>query len=521
MTNPLLKYENLTAFFEQDKDFRNTRDLALAKFKKEIKPDFVSNFNLNWLRTLQYFSSHIGLSIVLGVALIGGVGVSAAEIIFPQDLKPSRILRKAFSPEDFETNLQPQTDPYTKLAADDQNPVVVSGGCGLAIKYPRFKGDTYYYAYTNAYQSPAKEVAGLKDSVLVYGYSKDNLSYGSINIDCFDLQKIEAYNQNLDSIYKTGQGGLAVEGGEFDWQRIGQKAPATIEKLRNQTGWFIYQGELENVYTYSNLQNQSFYNMDLDQNIEFISFDYGNQRYQISYLADKFDYKKENEMRQDYFSKQRIRDESVVFSYVLGRDIQLQLQSLSESEKSIELGEKFVNFEDRLESFEDFTNLRLWKSEGFDSRIKKDINGEFIITQTKDDYTIQVYLVRRFSPQSGFFCYFKEDLKQLIKLNAGWYIFEDKANLQSQLLPASNIYLPDDPNFRNVAQSFTNQSNISDILFCAQENLNLINHPTNTSRESYYLNRIEVTKSGEMVSQSEFETIKDDVLEFVNYSVLE
>jgi hypothetical protein len=219
--NPFNQEEPLQTWFEQDKFYQNSneRDLGKLKVKLNYKPSIFMSLQDSYLKTINSITKHAILATLIMLVALGGVGASAAQILAPEEFKPSTLAQNLFK-----SNTQKDKDPYTSLSPDDENYVAKLDKCDLGIKYPRlFNGSqTSLFVYE-------------KDDEYSYSIDADETSntYFSVRCDSKKIPQITEY-YNYDNR------------GDFVQKNI-QITSINKEELASITGWLITQAEITDI----------------------------------------------------------------------------------------------------------------------------------------------------------------------------------------------------------------------------------------------------------------------------------
>ena len=249
-TNPIDKEETLQAFFENDASYNQVKRNQFQNFKYYFLQKN-SNSNLNFMsRIFKIISTH-STAFIIGLVLAGSaVGASAAQLVAPENLKPSTLFQELFK-----ANKQVDKNPYTALTPDKNNSVAILKDCNLAIKYPTYVNQQQFEITTS--------------KTLATALAKDKKVFNLSNIPSADGVKsnmmIQCYSGKLSDDFPT-YSGIGSEPKEI-----------SSESLIKETGWFIlaehkidkiyqlasnfgYLGDKEIFFTFENLNYHIIYN---------------------------------------------------------------------------------------------------------------------------------------------------------------------------------------------------------------------------------------------------------------------
>ena len=210
--NPFQDTDLLTEIIRQDISIKERSKQAYQTFKSKYyrkpKPQTLTFMS----RIFKTISTH-STAFIIGLVLAGSaVGASAAQLVAPENLKPSTIFNELFKP-----NKQVEKNPYTALKPDANNDVVKVDGCDLAIKYPKMLKDIKVDSFE---LDPEKYFDKATNGVWLNALPDLNKPYGeqkqinTFNIQCSPTNPILPENEVGYDIVK----------------------PEVIQKL---TGWFI------------------------------------------------------------------------------------------------------------------------------------------------------------------------------------------------------------------------------------------------------------------------------------------
>ncbi|MBC7406204.1 MAG: hypothetical protein H7230_01890 [Candidatus Parcubacteria bacterium] len=226
--NPFQDTDLLTEIIRQDISIKERSKQAYQAFKSKYyrkpKPQTLTFMS----RIFKTISTH-STAFIIGLVLAGSaVGASAAQLVAPENLKPSTIFNELFK-----LNKQPDKNPFTKLIPDDKNDVVLSKPCDLAIKYPKEFNNTFVQIYSR-YQPKNPETlkqdyfkGAFKEELTISGVAEQG---SGLNINCGDLN-----SSNL----------------------AGDSKPKSLTRLElaAKTGWFVTQSELKNIQLYQSVMD--------------------------------------------------------------------------------------------------------------------------------------------------------------------------------------------------------------------------------------------------------------------------
>ena len=285
-----IKHTNQNTLINSKRKFLNQNSIFMS-----IKEKYLNFVNL-------ITKNAIVATLVMLLALTT-VGASAAELLAPEEYKPSTQIQNLFT-----ANKQIEKNPYTALKPDGENDVAISDKCDLAIKYPKQIGNKEINIYNN--NSTESETNDLRKGVLaINGGLKDMENNSTANqrlndfvIACFDK------NQNREDIvskevYQASQG--------LSYAEISK------EELRERYGWFITEANMERIALYK-AQSPSG---EIQENI---LFNYQDKLYWMYIIPET----------------NNIFKEDLNPNGIFGNQVQLQFNSLVKSEPNAEIVEK-------------------------------------------------------------------------------------------------------------------------------------------------------------------------------------
>ncbi|GAB4146710.1 MAG: hypothetical protein OHK0017_07540 [Patescibacteria group bacterium] len=228
------EHDIIQEFLEQDSTFRQARAKAYVEYRNQYKilfpkPNLIQKIQMsvkeNYLRWLRFTTYHATAAIILVVALVLGVTVSAAEVALPTDstLKPSNIVKNIF-----DTNKQVERDPYSRLIPDTENYVTNLADCNLALKYPR-------------------QILGTRTGVYVKKNTVSGTTTGPKSIQSYYLQTAEqgkGLNTLSVSCYKANANQNEIFSMYLPGQKYWSVSKIDRDELRKITGWFVTEADL-------------------------------------------------------------------------------------------------------------------------------------------------------------------------------------------------------------------------------------------------------------------------------------
>jgi len=248
------------------------------------------------------------------------VGASAAELLAPDEFKPSTQIKNLFG-----ANNQPEKDPYTALKPDQGSNVAISDSCDLAIKYPKMIDNREMAVFNNtldltpeereAYKGTEIDPQKMIASLSVYHSYQGNIDFNvdrlinSFDIFCYDIAQ-ERNSIISTDYYKSGGDDL----NKTSYYEISK------EQLKDNYGWFITEADIKNIAVYQT-NGLSGNGKSISQTI---LFDYKNKLYMINVIPEK-----DNDFSVTLNSKG-----------LFGEQIQLQFSSLVKNEANAEIVQK-------------------------------------------------------------------------------------------------------------------------------------------------------------------------------------
>lgn len=376
--NPFNKEEPLQTWFEQDKFYQhsNGRDLGKLKVKLNYKPSIFMSLQDSYLKTIQAITKHAILATLVMLIALGGVGASAAQILAPEAYKPSSIIQKTFNPKDFETNKQPDKNPYTALKPDQNNDVTKLDKCDLAIKYPKQIGQTPIKIFNDYNTDPAFASFRIYDG---YQFTDQYSNQGSKQ-DAEKNVKLEGmYVDCVNTDYQKArliEMGINVE----SYTQLLSKA-----QLQQMTGWFITEADISNIRFWDN-----------GYGLISLSFDFRDKSYNMNFIDQiAREEGKKAEAKKDPISLQSITSTGYFERPgIFGNQVQIQFNSLVENEASTDVVDKPNTPSSNTSSSNSTssttkTSLELKNEEfavisGGQMRYKLDASGGFDLKRSKD-----------------------------------------------------------------------------------------------------------------------------------------
>jgi hypothetical protein len=147
--NPFELEENLTPWFEKDNQYRASKNSAFKKYvrKRQKKSGLEGMFHsVNSDLAILLFKNASIVAAAFIVTIFTGMSAAAAEIVAPEQYKPSNLIRlsqvepedtRQLTNDDIENGLLNNVEKYEPkpLVPDENNDVLVLDECNLAIKY--------------------------------------------------------------------------------------------------------------------------------------------------------------------------------------------------------------------------------------------------------------------------------------------------------------------------------------------------------------------------------------------------
>lgn len=261
------------------KAYQNHKDQIVKQLNFNRKTSIYMKINQKTTDFFKYLSTHVAIAISLGIILSLSVSAAAAELIAPTELKPSSLISNLFQKTQ---NTQNDSDPFTKLKADDNNDVINMEECGLSVKYPK-KVDNYTIQPSFI---KSQQVLGILEALSIEAQEGNEL-IKEISIFCSDS---------------------LIEPKLTDKQ---EKKSLTKKELQDFTGWFVTEGEIDTITDIASSENRN----------HLVNFNYKNRFYSISFTEQD-----QNNQITDGSDKK--------YSGVFANQIQIQLSDLVTSQSS-------------------------------------------------------------------------------------------------------------------------------------------------------------------------------------------
>lgn len=269
--NPFEKEDWFSNIVWQDKNTRIKAKQSFSKFLKQHSTyTFFMSLKDSYTTIVNSITKHSITATFIMLLALGGVGASAAELVAPEEFKPSTIIQKTFNP-DFKENKVPDKDPFTALKPDTEYDVVNFLECDLSIKYPKQIDDqeilVNYGTTLGATQAGNNPIAGV--------------SVNSFDVECYnknDLKPIEKtdngsnLSQKISSLLTTPK----VYADSEDPSNVILK-PLTAKEFYDMTNWFIFEGEITDIYEIANFDE--FKIPEYKDNQKYVRFTHKDKTY--------------------------------------------------------------------------------------------------------------------------------------------------------------------------------------------------------------------------------------------------
>ena len=315
--NPFNKEETIQNWLNSDEQYHHSKQQSLFDFqqKHNLNNNFIQSIFMSlkekYINFAHLISKNVIVATIIMLIALTTVGASATELLAPEEFKPSTQIKNLFA-----ANQQKETNPYTALKPDENNDVVSMDKCNMSIKYPK-KVDNLTTEYFIS-----GDINEEKREDRPYFYDETYNGQNSLQTIAFMAYSTEPWEDNYHPLtILPYQPELSIKGygyqsmflSCFDNLKLGdvlQSDPysksISKEELRLLTGWFITEGELENIMVLDHSEDGRTY----------FSFSYENMVYGI--------YINNGEMLPISSSNQ----------------IQLQFNSLVKNEASVEILDK-------------------------------------------------------------------------------------------------------------------------------------------------------------------------------------
>lgn len=257
--NPFTQEEGLQAWLENDTDYQKAK-LKVKNTLQLNKSNKLMSSNNPYINFVNYITKHAILATLIMFLAVGTLSASALEAFGPNEYKPSTISKNLFN-----SNKQPDKDPYTALKADNNNEVANLEACDISIKFP-------------------KQING--KNVEVYNEKR---YFGNDLINYFTLADSYEYTREYTNQIIKGETpnvafsrfSLSCDKTPDYFQYSGYETRKLATKeLREKTGWLITEVDLEDIALMSAGDSADSNN--------YIYFKYKGIRYNISYLNKNY-----------------------------------------------------------------------------------------------------------------------------------------------------------------------------------------------------------------------------------------
>ena len=305
---------------EADKTFLQERKSDYSSLKKTLKPNIFMSIKQQYINFAHLIAKNAIVATVITLIALTTVGASATELLAPEEFKPSTQIQNLFA-----SNQQKDTNPYTALKPDENNDVVISDTCDLAIKYPKamdnnpisiFRGSDVGTSYRSAKDESInyledlviditpKEYPTEGDLMTAYVKNPEEVNQfqeefsakypGKIYIKCFDLKDFKTKDPYLKTEEQKFSLGKVEAFADFDTGQISTTEQINLKKddLRNLTGWFLTEADIKGLVE---LQGKSIQtgasnipedlSNKLSNSSQKLRFVFGNKVYEIDFLS--------------------------------------------------------------------------------------------------------------------------------------------------------------------------------------------------------------------------------------------
>lgn len=255
--NPFSQEEVLQAWLENDSDYIQAK-LRVKKTLQLNNSNKLMSYN-PYINFVNYITKHAIFATLIMFLAVGTLSASALEAFGPNEYKPSTISKNLFN-----TNKQPDKDPYTALKADSNNEVANLEACDISIKFPkqingknvevynekRYEGNDLinYFTLADSYEFTREYT-----NQLIKG-EKPDVAFSRFDVNCSQTKNFTEY-----SGYQTTK--------------------ITTQQLREKTGWLVTEVDLGDIYLITG--GQADYS-------NYIEFKYKDILYKFSYLNKAF-----------------------------------------------------------------------------------------------------------------------------------------------------------------------------------------------------------------------------------------
>lgn len=232
LKNPFETEENLKDWLEKDQFYLQSKQTDYLNFRKTTQqPGIFMSLQETYLKIVNSITKHSITATLIMLFALGSVGASAAELLAPTDYKPSTVAQKTFNSKNFESNQQKEKNPYTALKPDENNDVVISDKCDLAIKYPKnFDGKSL--SVDRDYFNSERGLAGESTLDGEYLYIRPNQDpnlpytyYSTPSLNCSTKASWKGYT-DLEKVLNAGVYGKENKNLEAEF-------------IKSEFGWFI------------------------------------------------------------------------------------------------------------------------------------------------------------------------------------------------------------------------------------------------------------------------------------------
>jgi hypothetical protein len=111
-SNPFDKAENLQSFFEGDPRYSQVRDANLSQFMTQYNLKSLNPLNPRTFSLFNFIKTHVVASSLIILLLAGTLSAAAAELVAPQNLKPSNFFSEKKTTEESPTTYSQKVDNF-------------------------------------------------------------------------------------------------------------------------------------------------------------------------------------------------------------------------------------------------------------------------------------------------------------------------------------------------------------------------------------------------------------------------
>jgi hypothetical protein len=265
LPNPFNSHEDWGEWFNKDRFYRQSLTKSWKMYIKQnpLPNTFFMKLHTNYLNFVHFVTKNAIVATAVCLVALTAVSASAAQLVAPVEYRPSTIASNFFA------NKQVDKNPYTALKPDENNDVVISESCDLAIKYPKQILNSKLNIYREWQSVPLTDpnpIDGFNLSAFpnimeeFESQIQQNVKVEAekpITIRCLELNKFQGMKKHFENKLQSGQA---------------KPVSNNKSKLQEMTGWFVTQASLEN---FQHIQGDAY----LGENLHEVYFTFKNKIY--------------------------------------------------------------------------------------------------------------------------------------------------------------------------------------------------------------------------------------------------